>query len=739
MGKPLSRLLWFVILVACLLSGCGLELIQTMAHLSSGNPVNMLPSWPVDMKVGLGAADLPVSSFVSSSSTLPLAIDPDKTYVLTPDGKAIDPVKLGDKLVVPAQATRSIFSQTITVPNPNQSITGPTLTLDSLGITSLAFGASTLGWAIDNAPDPTGMPSTVAFNQPQNQTVSLGSLRRAKLGAGSTLTLKITNTVGGAHQAELGLTLGSLLVESNGIDLDQVWRGANPSVSLATDSITVTLDPGRIISGALTITFSTSGQIPAGYNIKNLQRSQAVVINSITTNFNLAAISLPSQSLSSTTQSIDLPVTTLASQGISNLSNIKIATGSIVLHLTNGLTLNSQLTLELDGILNTSGAIYTKTFTIGASSSTDLVVPLAGTTLTGTASGSTHVDVKLTGQTLDTETVAPAIDPSLVLPQGMATYQATQSLAASFELPELDLDSLMAELNRTVAIPTASTSVSLPQQLQALKVGFARISIQLQVNNQSQLPSDLALDAKAVLNDGSVRPLTYTGGHAIQPATAIGDTVVSTIAINETNSNIVDLLNAGIKELDFGGTVTLSTGATPVVISRLDQLSAKVGISVPLSLIFPEIGVGKTVPPYDIKPASPLNLDDSTKAKLSQGLVSQVALTAAIDNGLHIPLGLDLLISKQGDPYADAAPMVKALALGDGSATQVSLIQLNSDEIASLKDAKTLGFRISSPGTNGKPVSLHSTDALHIRLLAELKLRVSAKTFQGGSSQGTLK
>ncbi|MNY78793.1 hypothetical protein D3C86_2191850 [compost metagenome] len=70
---------------------------------------------------------------------------------------------------------------------------------------------------------------------------------------------------------------------------------------------------------------------------------------------------------------------------------------------------------------------------------------------------------------------------------------------------------------------------------------------------------------------------------------------------------------------------------------------------------------------------------------------------------------------------------MRTLSLGDGSATARSLIDFTSADIPFFKDAKTVGLRLTTPGTNGEAVTLKSTDALRVRLIAMIKARVSAK------------
>lgn len=734
MGRPFTRVFSLLVAMSLLLGGCGLELFQTASRLATGNAMSALPSWPVDLKAGLGDASLPVSKLLESSDQIPLVVDEDKTYTLRPAPQAIPAVKVGENLKVPEQATMSIPAQTLPDPPLTQTMAGPSLTLDDLGITSIPIGGGlTIGDAIADPAlaDPTPMPASVAFDKPQSSTVDLADLRRAKLDAGSTITLTVVNEVGGegsADQVSMGMTLEDLRIISNGVVINQTWHDTHPSVALTSGAIAVALDANQILAGSLTVSFHAKGQVPAGFNLKRLDGNQRISIG-LGTDIKIKAISLPAKGFPAVDQAFDVPIP--AGQGIKSIEEVRIASGSIGLHLTNGFGVNASMHIALQGITDATGSPYVASVLVPAGGATpavkDVELDLAGAVITGT-----HVGIRVTGQSYDTEAVAPEIPASLVLPDKMAVYKAGQSLSGEAIVRALTFESVSAVIDRTVPISSSSTPIDLPKEFKDLGIGFARVSIQLKINNKSQLPGQMTLDVKAVLPDDTTMPLSYTGSLAMAPAEAVGDVKTTVIDINERNSNLVSLLNAGAKALQFGGSVSIDSGTSAVTLTRYDELSGEVAVSVPLSVIFPAMGPDQAIKPYDIKPATPLNLDATTKDRLGQGLVTRFAITAMIDNGLHLPLVLNLLFSKADDPYSDATAIAKTLALGDGLSTQTSVIELDSDEMSFLKDARTIAFRLTSPGTKGQAVSLRSTDELHIRLLAQIKLKVSASVVQGG-------
>lgn len=729
---PISlRLISLAALSALVVTGCGLELIQTVGRLGSGGATSALPSWPLDMKVGLGEANLPLSKLVKKSATQPLSVEADQTYALRPDAKEIPAFKVADSLTVPAT------SSTVPAPMPSMpsleqhGLSGPTISFASLNLASQPSGIPglTIGDVMNTPGSPDAqLPAPLSFTpDPQNKSVGLGQLRGAQLDAGSVITLKVRTDLGGDDRHLVQLQLKDLKIESGFEDLNETWRATHPTVTLRDgDEIAVTLDADKVVAGALRISFRSEGTLQTGLRLKQFSDAQklSTEIDSV---LKIKAISLAAQAIPTSTQSIG--ALKMPEDGeIHSISAVTVASGSITLKVKNGYGFHTRLNLGLTGIVDAQGQPLSAIAEIPAGlplSESLHEIPLAGASLTGEPIAAT-----LSGRTFDTEDGVDRLPAGLApLPGGMAPFRTSPTFEAEVAISPLLIDSARAVVKKTITVATASTPVELPKEFTSVGVELRRVSLQLQLDNRSRLSGEVRPAIQAVLKDGSVRAMTYTGNKAFSGSETRGVTRTSVLDINETNSNLVELLNAGASSLVTGAEVVIDTQGVAVPLTRDDQVSGKLAIAVPLSLVFKEMGPGKAAPPYDHKPTTPLTLDAATKARIAQGQVERLAITAEVDNGLRIPLDINLLFSKQDDPFSDPAPLVRTLSLGDGSATARSLLDFAAADIPFFQEAKTVGLRLTSPGTNGQAVAMKSTDALRLRLVAMVKVRVSAQAF----------
>lgn len=725
------RLITVSALCALVLTGCGLELIQTVGRLGSGSVTSALPSWPVDMKVGLGEASLPLSKLVATSSSLPLAIEADGTYALRPAAKEIPPFKVADSLTVPATGS-AVPAPMPAMPSLEQhDLHGPTISFASLNIANLPTGIPgvTIGDVMEDpgAPD-VQLPTTLRFSpDPQTKTVALGELRGAKLDAGSVITLKVRTDIGGADRDKVVLQLRDLRIESGFEDLNETWRAAHPTVTLQDgDAIAITLDADKVVAGGLRISFRSEGTLQAGLRIKQFANDQTLstTVDSV---LKIKAISLAAQAIPAASHSIG--ALKMPEDGeIHSISDVTIASGSITLKVKNGFGFHSRLNLGLTGLRTAQGEPVTTIAEIPAGlplSESRHEIPLAGVRLTGDP-----ITATLSGRTFDTQDGIDRLPANLApLPGGMGPFRTDPTFEAAVEISPLLIDSARAVVKKTLAVATSSTPVNLPKEFTQAGVALTRVSLELHLDNRSQLSGELRPTIQAVLKDGSTRPLTYTGSRTFAASELRGVTRTTVLTIDERNSNLMELLNSGATAMVSGAEVSIDTKGAAVTLTRDDQVAGKLAIAVPLSLVFKEMGVGKETPPYDLTPATPLTLDAATKERIAQGQVERLALAAEVDNGLRIPLDINLLFSKQDDPFNDPAPLVRTLSLGDGNATARSLIDFSTADIPFFQEARTVGLRVTSPGTHGQAVSLKSTDALRVRLVAMLKVRVSAKAF----------
>lgn len=742
MSAKRTRLLAMILVAMLATTGCGWELFGTISRVST-NPTKAIPNWPVDLSMGLGEARVPVSQLLSTGSgPVDFQIQPDSSYAVKLAPTSIPTVNLSDSLQIPAQNEISFDPVTIPVQLPEETVMpNNEVTVNSLGIMSMTVPvpAPTLAnpyaqeyktiQQVADGPTDVSNPFPIPISENFTKTISLipdtatESFHGAMLGAGSKVTLDLTNTIGGAQSGTMGLRLADFLITStrvkpSGIEVNEL--AASASVPVTTGTVEIPLTAGKAVTSYVSVSFKVVGQVPPGFNLRNLSGTQLVRVGG-RVRVNVAKLALPAREIPAVTKSLDLPSAALTAQGIGSLSEIKIATGSATLRINNGFGFHMSLSLELQGIKDAQGNVYkVQNLFIPAKETSTHSIPLSGVTITSL----TGISARVTGRTYKTDAVLGELPEQKyeLAPSFMADWATGQSLAGGLALSTFEIDGLQATIKKDVEIPATNAPINLPQQIKDLKVDLASVSIQFQVDNRSLLPASLVLDAKATMPDGEVKGLEYTGDLSIAKADAAGITRSTVIEINERNSRLVDILNRGATSVSFGGKVSIDSGTTPVRISRQDSFAGRVAVSVPISLIFPEMGVGKTAPPYDVKPATTLPLDYSTRQQLTPANVSRLAITLEVENGLRVPLVINLMFGAGSDPFSDPTAMTKSLALGNGSAVQTSVLELSGDEITTFAKAVTLGVRLTSPGSDGKAITLRSTDGLKLGLRLAAKL-----------------
>jgi len=759
MRHVLKAAISLLTVISLLVSGCGIELFRTVSRLqTAGSPLNVLPSWPVSAKVGLGGASVLLSSVLKGGNGIPIATQSDNTYALNPASQSIPPRGIGNNLNVDAQNGIPIPPQSIpdiSIHNQNlanKSLQLPLALIDSGIPKPLGGGDFSLSDLVDTAGPTDVLPRDATFSFDvtglNGILVNLPDslIRQAQYGASSSFTIASNFTIAGPEAGNVVLTMSNLKIQSAAVsgggvaqlfaaitanqfsDNNGVWRVSHPTVTLpASGSFKADLDPTQPLGSGILVQFTLTGRIPAGTHLKNLSTKTASQTLTLTAgaDVNITGVDEADRPLPSASQSFDVPIP--SGQGITAIANIAVGTGSIQLGLNNGLGLNVRLGLSFVGMTKGGATFAPPAVLATASTNATASIDLSGVVIQGT-----HITVNITSTALDTRN--PLLPGP---PTGFAALPSGANVSGTVKVGALSFNGASVAITRSVPISTQSQPVSLPPDLQKLKVGLSSISIEIDLFNQSQLPGNIQLDLIGNLPGSASIPLQFKNPNQTFPLIAAagpGLTGISPVLVTDQNSNISTILNSGATSLSFGGQVTIDTQGQLKPLTWADQVSGQVAVSVPLTLTFPTLG-SNGVAPYNVQPPSPLGFDATTKGYLAQGAVEDFGIVFVVNNGFHIPLDVNLLFSKQADPYSDPAPMVKALHLGDGTAPVSSIIELQKNEIQILKDCQLIGFQITSTGTKA-PITLRSTDRLSIQLVGLIKLRVSSKVIQqatGGS------
>ncbi|MEB3186872.1 MAG: hypothetical protein VKP72_05455 [bacterium] len=778
---PVSLRIPLVLGLSSWLTGCGLELLGTVQRLQtqattskSGLPLGALPSWPVSLKVGLGEVSATLGEFVKpGEGDLPLLEMEDGRYEVRLKPITFAGFDLG-KVLSAGTPTRDIPIPTrgLSEKTPD-AFTTPTVTktLEELKILEVTIPDpinQSIGTILElsRSADPVTanlarnitLPSPLTFPTTGDipldiGPITLGTTSRIALGASSKVVIPIRRDIGGPGSTDkLVPIVSGLRIESDKRLINKTWLDANPTVTLPADGfLEIPLDEGAVIAKDLEIHGGIRGTLLPGFRPVDLDNAQQISLEAGTVSVQIARFSLGRQASGSfnippVAQDFTDKFQALEDQGVQSPSDVTIGTGSIEVRVNNGFGLSSRIGFTVKGLEDSAGRTFQRAIFIpGTTRRGEPRIATRSISLAGAVLKSANIEVIPEVETIDTDERAIDIQNrygadfdrlfpdaasmaqaarDLEVADGLAIFDGSAQISGTISLGSLQLDSLKGKLRptRPTEISTQSFPLNLPADLLAddpatLSVQPASISLTIRLSNRSQLAGTVALNAEASIKDAS-RPvdLSRLPVPTLRPAEASGLSRDTIIELTESNSNLVDLIRAGASQLSVRGQVSIDTGETPVALSSRDRITGSVLASVPLSVIVK----GQRTQELE---ARPLGLDAATRKQLEQGLVERVALLPRVENGLKIPLAVDLLISSQANPYRDTAALVKHLELGDGPET-ASVLELVRDEIPALSAAKTLGVRIRAGDGQTRKVTLRSTDGLRIQLGVALKVRI---------------
>ncbi|MBI6546263.1 MAG: hypothetical protein HY692_05680 [Cyanobacteria bacterium NC_groundwater_1444_Ag_S-0.65um_54_12] len=740
------------------MGGCGVtQILDIVKKVQSVTDTKrLLPSWPLDFTIDL--ADISMT-FGDERIQKSLREGPMKGLLnydavgagtITPPATAIPAIELGERLRVDTAVTTPIDPMSIGIPMTNRTIPATTIRFADTPAAALPFnfplpiGSMTITQAKSKAKELSidtsilKLPASASMATQVSSQQSLEEVRSATLSTGR-LTVPLNNQTAGQLTVEIQLKDGTGQI---------VASGSREVTARSSGEIALVLD-GKTVVSPLTIIASTSGSIPADTSLDSIDPENdkmQVGPSSLVMDASAAEVHLPRRqgktpgtdyeaSLAPKQQSFNISSRLPADSGVKRLDLVEVASGSLQISTNNGFGADGNLTIRLSGISQISGAASDGSLKveINANSSATTSFDLAGALITPDASG--NITAVVEPETLDTDN-----DRSHGLPasgsHNFVAVQRTDQLSGNVTLSPMTFRRVEGYFERQQDLPVSEVPIQLPTELASTGINPSQISVKFVIYNQSQINGEFKPDISGFLANGSTMSLDlYQPGVAPPKEVFKGtfngsDTIEATastaIEINERNSNILDLLKAGVTKLRMGGQASVTGNR----ITNRDQLAGQVEIAIPLALLVEPFGLGQARPPFDVKPPSPLNFDKSTQEQLRKYLRG-IWLDIRVDNGWHLPLDLTILLSKLPDPYSDAAALTKKLSLGAGPTT-TSQIALNQEESLLLPDLKTIGFRVTSPGTGGKAARLLLSDALRIRAMVRARAIMSGTLLDTG-------
>lgn len=688
-------------LIAMTLMGCALELLSPLQRLQTsqeGGGVSF--SWPVNVALPLGALSLSMDDPSVNRGIfgdLPLLPGDDERMWLVPLGRDLDPIAIGDQLQL---------EEPIEVLIPPQGFEGGDITLPDFEVPPFSLGAASLlgHELVPGLPFPSAI--TVSYDAKVPLAPPSSDFSEARLAdpAGK-VAFTLRNHLGVTFTPVISLIAirnGTRQVIGRSAAIPPMATGTQRAITLplfAGATLTRDLELGMQIwvSGGQTVQAPTDGLAISDFEFVDLD-------------FTHVRTPLATQSFTFSQQiPLELPDSSLASTSI---RAVRVESGTMKLVLGNGLPVANTLDLR-----------FTSMFRPGETEPLRSVVAL-GPRETRTLS------IALDGVTIRPEEGRIAMAGSAMTadtgPAGaLFAIDGSQKLEAAFTLlAPLRFSQIEVPVTRTAAIDTTWTALNLPAAVTQHGLKLSDVALRLRIDNQSALGGNILLDLAALLPSGEQRSLIDKQGNPVSlpflPARK------QDLLIDAGNSNLLELLNAMPTDLKTGGRVMIDSKGEPVTISRGDRLSGRFSVEVPLSVNFAPMGPGLSAPPYDIKPATPISLSQSDRARLAA--VERVELKVKVDNGWHAPFEIDLRFSGKSDPFADGEALVKTLSLGNAERGFVvdNRIVLEGEDLERFREAQTLGFRLRSPGTT-TPVTLFRGSRFNLNVGLEFKAMVDSE------------
>lgn len=682
-----------LLLILGILTGCGLELLSPIQKLSTSGTKG-LPgiAWNVDMKLPLGEVSVSLADPKIARSVfgdMALETDAQDRMWIRPDGQDIAPVVLGDKLQI---------ATAITAPIPATKLDDNSVKMPALNLAPVTIAFDTLFPAAlpDGFPVPAGDLPAEDVDLPFPDSPFIEAQLDDPAG---NLSFRVKNSMGMAFIPTFELKASGNVIGSR--TEPQIADGE-------TRTVTLPLNASATLTRNLKMTLSLT--IPGGQTFKDSATGLTLdQFDFEAVKTKRVKIKLASQTVQSS-QSIPLNIQdpTIASASI---KAIRVESGTLAITLNNQFPIKTTVKLSFQNLFR-SGQTQpmVETLEFAANQQKTTPISLDGVTIKP-ENGLIIADVEATTD--------PTGDAGAYF-----TTDGSQKIEGSVSLqPPLTFHSIEVPLTRSQDIATSSTPINLPAELSKMNLKLGGVALKLHLDNQSGLSGyiDLAVNGK-----GGSNAVTLTRKDGSPLRLAFEANKAQDLMVDQDNSNLLDVLNAMPKELEFGGKVTIDSGDQPVTITKNDRISGKVSVEVPISLQFPAMGRGKAIPAYDVKPATDLGLSDSNREQLKT--LSSVVLHVTVDNGWKVPLAVDLLFSKQDDPYSDPDPMIQTISLGssDSGFTVPNSIALTGEAMERFREARKLGVSITSPGSDA-PVTLYRSAVFRLKLSTEFKATIDTK------------
>ncbi|MCH8126917.1 hypothetical protein IIC38_13285 [candidate division KSB1 bacterium] len=392
------------------------------------------------------------------------------------------------------------------------------------------------------------------------------------------------------------------------------------------------------------------------------------------------------------------------------ISSASIATGLFRVDISNDIPINVDLDIFLHDFIDPVGNSAEVNINLLSNQTVSEIINLAGYTFKP-------------GRNQDGSVTHFSWNARVLGSEGnIITVTSDDAISLSIRLANLSFSEIKGWLDKIhITLDTMEESFDLPDDIEGLQFEAGRL--ELVINNGIGFPIHPDIKITGV-NENTGQSVDVYVSQQIAPAN--GGPVPTSIVLDKTNSNIIDLVNIFPNKIIVSGVATIGDGSSESVIRNTDFIETTVIISAPLSLSFPSQSVKLDVETVEI--------DADVQDQLRDNVLSG-KLMAQISN--RIPLGVDfsfVMSSRDTSVYTNPELTIGPLSLkpariagGNGVEAVVSdiLVELTQQQIALFaNDEIFIGFSLNLAGSDGEIVRIYADDFINVKAYCEFTYHV---------------
>jgi hypothetical protein len=374
-----------------------------------------------------------------------------------------------------------------------------------------------------------------------------------------------------------------------------------------------------------------------------------------------------------------------------------ITEGALNMSFHNDLPIPCTLTIGFGEIYESDNTLVERVVNILPNGDSSETVDLAGTRISSGSSGVALTDLSYS--------VLVESDPSA----GPVTINATDALSADIAQTTLVIGEVRGIIPEQVhEFDPVTEEADLPNELDGLTLSRAEMIIE--VDNGTGIAGVIDFVLTGTTLDGETTTLTWNDDLAAD--------AVTTIVINEANSNLDELLSDLPEFFTFSGSVIVGGDGNEGFVRPGDSASIDWEINAPIL-----VSMENTM--LDRDPEE-LDFDQDMRADLDDHLVSAQFI---VDIENHFPFGMDIVFQVAGDTLSlldnpDYATETLTVAAGEidpvtgyviASTVSSFTVDLDQADVRAFTQPEAWTTVVATiPGTNGQDVALRLSDFMAV-------------------------